>query len=126
MCILMVEDEALIVEIMAEALTDAGYDVLTASNGLEALALIQRCGHQFSALVSDFHLPGGLTGLDVAAAIRNCRPGLPVVMATGRPDALTAHWRGSSGYVLLPKPYGPTDMLSILLPLVAPVRAKRI
>ena len=126
MCILMVEDEVLITEIMAEALEDAGYDVMTATTGPEAVALIERCCDHFSALISDFHLPGGLTGLDVAVAMRTRRPGLPVVMATGRPDALTGHGQNSPEYVVLHKPYSPTDMLCALRPLVAPAHARRI
>lgn len=126
MCILMVEDEALIAEIMAEALVDAGYEVITAFTGPEAVALIERCCDHFSALVSDFHLPGGLTGLDVAAAMRHRRPGLPVVMATGRPDVLLAQAQDRSGFIVLRKPYTPTDMIAALRPLVTPTHAKRI
>lgn len=126
MCILMVEDEALIAEIMAEALEDAGYDVITAFTGPEAMALIERCCDHFSALFSDFHLPGGLTGLDVAAAMHHRRPGLPVVMATGRPDVLSAQGLDCAAYVVLHKPYTPTDMLAALRPLVAPTHARRI
>jgi CheY-like chemotaxis protein len=125
MCILMVEDEALIVEIMTEALEDAGYDVLTASTGPQAIAKNESWCDRFSALISDFHLPGGMTGLEVAAAMRHRRPGLPVVMATGRPDALEGHWQDSRGYLLLQKPYTPTDMLCALRPLVPPVRGQK-
>ena len=118
----MVEDEALIVEIMAEALEDEGYEVLTAATGPEALALIEARPHHFSGLISDFHLPGGLTGLDVATAILARRPSIPIVLATGRPDVLESHWRAGHTFSLLRKPYGPSEMLELLRSLVAPAR----
>ena len=122
MCILIVEDEDLILDIMAETLTDAGYDVMTASTGPQAVALIEAGKTKFSALFSDFHLPGGLTGLDVATAIRRRFPALPVILATGRPDVLEKSWRPGENYVLLQKPYGPSQMLRELGRLVAPHR----
>ena len=85
---LVVEDEPLILDIIAETLEGAGYDVMRASTGPQAVGLIAAGKTEFSALFSDFHLPGGLTGLDVAAVMRERFPGLPVILATGRPDVL--------------------------------------
>ena len=114
MCILMVEDEALILEIMAETLEDAGYDVMRAVDGLQAMALLDDHPSKFSALFSDYHLPGGLTGLDIARAARMRYPALPVVLATGRPDVLDPTWQSTDGFVLLRKPYGPSQMVSVI------------
>ena len=85
---LVVEDEPLILDIIAETLEGAGYDVMRASTGPQAVGLIAAGKTESSALFSDFHLPGGLTGLDVAAVMRERFPGLPVILATGRPDVL--------------------------------------
>ena len=63
MAILMVEDEALILEIMAETLDEAGYDVVTVADGVQALALLNDRPARFSALFSDYHLPGGVTAV---------------------------------------------------------------
>jgi len=122
----MVEDEAMIVEIMAEALEEAGYEVLTAATGPEAVALIEERHAYLTGLLCDFHLPGGLTGLDVASALRARRPCLPVVLATGRPDLLEGHGRWRAGYRLLHKPYRPSVMVQLLLSMVAPTRVRRI
>lgn len=116
----MVEDEALILEIMAESLADAGYDVLTATDGPSAMALIDGKPGHFSALFSDFHLPGGLTGLDIAQEIRRRHPTMPVILATGRPDILDVRWRSDSGFALLRKPYRPSELVSTVGGLIAP------
>ena len=116
----MVEDETLILEIMAECLADAGYDVLCARDGPSAVSLIEdRPGH-FSALFSDYHLPGGLTGLDIAQVMRDRNPALPVILATGRPDVLDPRWRSETDFVLIHKPYRPSDLLQALGALVKP------
>ena len=119
MCILLVEDEAVILEFMAESLRDAGYDVMTAGNADEAIELIGRRPNSFSALVSDLHMPGRGTGLDIAAAIRKHSGDIPVVLATGRPDVLAAPSVRSEGYTVLPKPYGPAQLVRTVGSLVA-------
>ena len=86
--ILYVEDEPLVREVVALELTDAGFRVREAEDGREAVALIED-GFAFDALVTDIRLPGGLDGLDVAAAARRARPDLPVLYASGfSPDPL--------------------------------------
>ncbi len=120
LCILMVEDESLILEIMSESLADAGYNVLTAPDGPSALALVDEKPDHFTALFSDFHLPGGLTGLDIAKVMRARYPAMPVILATGRPDVLDQRWRSRSGFVLLRKPYLPSELIVTVGGLVAP------
>ncbi len=116
----MVEDEVLILEIMSETLEDEGYEVVTAHDGVQAVALLDANPGRFTGLFSDYHLPGGLTGIDVARAARLRNPGLPVVLATGRPDVLEAEWRAVDGFVLLRKPYGPAEMVNALGTVVRP------
>ena len=123
MCILMVEDEALILEIMAETLEEAGYDVLTVADGVEAMALVREGVSRFSALFSDYHLPGGVTGLDLALEMRARHATMPVILATGRPDVLVERWPSGAGFVLLRKPYGPSQMVDMVRKLVQPHRA---
>ena len=119
----MVEDEALILEIMSESLEDAGYNVMTVADGPNAIRCIDtQPANHFSLLFSDYHLPGGLTGVDVAAAMRARYPNIPVVIATGRPDVLDARWHHAEGFVLVRKPYGPKQLLSVLGQLVPPHR----
>ena len=65
-------------------LIDLGYAVIEASSAEEALRLIDG-GQQFDLLVSD-HLMPGMTGTELARAIRNRRPDAPVLVVSGYAD----------------------------------------
>ncbi len=114
MCVLLVEDEPVIREIMAESLLDAGYLVVEASSGDEALGIIRARMHALSFLVTDFHMPGDANGADVAACLRIEYPDLPVVIASGRPDVFKPSWRTELGYGLLRKPYVPHELVALI------------
>ncbi|MBW4021911.1 MAG: response regulator [Proteobacteria bacterium] len=114
MCVLLVEDEYLIREIMAESLEDAGYAVVRASTGDEAIELLEELPMALTALVTDFHMPGRMDGAGVASAVRGKWPGMPVVIASGRPDILQQSWQATEGYRLLMKPYGPRQLIGLL------------
>ena len=81
--VLLVEDEAQVRHVAAEALRDLGYQVLEAPTGVAALELLQDARRRVDALVTDVGLPGGLNGRQVADAARLERPGLPVLFITG-------------------------------------------
>ena len=114
MCVLLVEDEPMIREIMAETLQDAGFDVYEASSGDSALEILRNPPRVFSLLVTDFHMPGDADGAQVAARIRSLIPGIPVIIATGRPEVLQTSWREELGYSLLKKPYLPSHLLTLV------------
>ena len=114
MCVLLVEDEPLIREIMAESLEDAGFEVIRAATGDEAILMIHESKLTITALVTDFHMPGGADGSDVASCIRQKWPRMPVVIASGRPDVMKLSWQQEHGYRLLRKPYGPGQLIGML------------
>ena len=120
MCVLLVEDEPLIREIMSESLQDAGYEVLEAASGDIAVALMREPPRTFSLLVTDFHMPGDADGSQVAARVRQLIPKIPVIIASGRPEALKASWQTELGYRLLKKPYLPSDLIRLARSLVQP------
>lgn len=84
--VLLVEDEEDLRQTMAEWLRDLGYRVLEAPDGSAALRLLHG-GGRVDVLVTDMGLPGGLDGRQVADAARGHRPGLPVLLMTGRAGA---------------------------------------
>jgi PAS domain S-box-containing protein len=79
--VMLVDDEDLLRELLAEHLTDAGYTPLMASSGAEAIALFES-GERVDVLVTDFAMPGP-DGLAVIRAAQACQPGLPAVLLTG-------------------------------------------
>lgn len=118
MCVLLVEDEPLIREIMSECLQDAGYDVMEVENGDTAVELIKHPPCVFTILITDFHMPGDADGSIVAAQIRLMDANIPVVIASGRPEALQPAWQANLGYKLLRKPYLPSQLIKLVESLV--------
>lgn len=80
--VLIVEDEALIREIVAAEFTDAGYRVVEAGDDEAALAILDG-SEPIDLLFTDIRLPGRLDGWGIARHARQLRPGLPVFYATG-------------------------------------------
>jgi DNA-binding response OmpR family regulator len=64
-------------------------------------------------------MPGEADGADVASRIREKWPGIPVVIASGRPDVLQQSWQARFGYRLLTKPYGPRQLIGMLRDMTA-------
>ncbi|MCW1382350.1 response regulator [Novosphingobium sp. KCTC 2891] len=80
--VLVVDDEPTVRLLLTEALEALGYACIEASDGPEALALLDN-DQPIDLLVTDVGLPGGLNGRQVADAARRTRPGLKVLFVTG-------------------------------------------
>ena len=83
--ILLVDDERAIRTSVCSALTAAGHQVVTASDGVEALRRFHTDGHRVALLLTDVALPG-LDGFELADAARALRPELPVLFMSGYAD----------------------------------------
>ena len=126
MCILLVEDEPLIREVMTESLQDAGFEVMQAESGDHAVELIGDPPCHFSALVTDFHMPGRIDGAGVASHMRKHWPLIPVVIVSGRPEVFRQRWEDEEGYGLLRKPYLPQQLVELVRRLVRPVSTEAL
>ncbi len=115
--ILVVEDEALIAEMIADALEEQGFDVFMVSNAADALKHIES-GARVDALFTDIHLPGGMDGSELASRVRALRPDMPIVYASGRWHP-TDRARLVPRSVFLPKPYDPRNVGRLLMRLVS-------
>ena len=79
--VLVVEDEVMLLMIMAETLRDAGYEVWEAENGEAALAIL-RNHPDMDVLISDMRMPG-MNGYQVVERAQALRPKIKVLMMTG-------------------------------------------
>src|SRR6185369_13315329 len=81
--VLIIEDEPSVMSFVKAAMERAGYDVITASSGVEALPILE--GGDFLGVVSDMRTPGGVDGADVHAWLAANRPDLAsrLVFITG-------------------------------------------
>lgn len=102
--VLVLDDDAVQRMVLSAELREAGFAVLEAADPPQALAYLD-LHEDIVAAALDVNLGARQTGLDVAAAIRRLRPGLPVVFVTGNADAAAA-WTGAGPELVLPKPSG--------------------
>ena len=108
--ILVVEDDAGVCELAVTFLTDLGYRVLKAADGLSALALL-RGGHRIDLLFVDLVLSGAMTGAELAVEAQRHQPALKVLYTSGYPkNTIVHHGRLDEGALLLPKPYRREDL----------------
>jgi CheY-like chemotaxis protein len=89
---------------MARALTDEGFDVLTAGDGEQALAIASTLGGQLALVVTDIRM-AGMDGLELASRLACLEFSPPVLFISG----FTTE-RNIPG-PLLTKPFGPTAFL---------------
>jgi CheY-like chemotaxis protein len=109
--ILLVEDEFLIRLIMADGLTDAGYEVLEASNGAAAVLLLDDPDH-VDIVVTDIQMPGSTDGNRVAREAKARHAAIPVVYMTGNESSLTNEI--SERDVLMRKPVSPSEIVNVV------------
>lgn len=81
--VLVVDDEPLVGDLLAWMLSRAGYNVVSAADAEEALALARVARRNFfQVLVTDLRLPG-MSGIDLAAELRAARPELKALLVSG-------------------------------------------
>ena len=101
--ILVVEDDDEVAALVGEMLTQLGHDYTRVSSPDAALGALAN-GRRVDLVFSDVMMPGGVSGIDLAAELRRRRPDLPILLTTGRPDAFEAPARDLS-LTVLAKPY---------------------
>ncbi|MFK3739808.1 hybrid sensor histidine kinase/response regulator [Massilia sp. TN1-12] len=107
--VLFVEDDELVRETVVRGLEQSGFDVVVAPGGDQALAMIE-AGLDADVVFSDIVMPGKVSGIDLAGILRERRPGLPVVLATGYTDQRVA----VPGVQVLAKPYEIDQLVDLL------------
>jgi PAS domain S-box-containing protein len=82
--ILLIEDDKALLDLTREMLVEIGYNVVTATDGLEAIEVDEVDEHAIDLLLSDVVMPG-LGGFEAAEIIRQRRPDMKVVFMSGYP-----------------------------------------
>ena len=88
MALLLVEDDGAVRTLVRNTLIRHGYQVLEAGSGAEALRVWADHKAQVALLLTDMVMPGGMTGADLAEALRAERPSLPVLYTSGYSDEM--------------------------------------
>jgi two-component system, cell cycle sensor histidine kinase and response regulator CckA len=123
--VMVVEDEAVLRELVREILSIHGYTVVEAANGVEAIRVWEEHGKKIDLLLTDVAMPHGLTGRDLAEQFRKENPKLPVIFSSGYTHEILEFSQNSFPCTLyLSKPYNPAQLAQIVRQaLDAPVSA---
>ena len=115
--IALVEDEALIAFLIQDELEAAGCEVVWLPNGDDALRVFESEVDRFDAIITDIKMPGSADGWCVGKRVRELRPDMPVIYASG--DS-AENWRkfGVPNSVMLAKPFQVEVALELLRKLV--------
>jgi signal transduction histidine kinase/CheY-like chemotaxis protein len=123
-CVLVVDDEPVVLSACQQLLMRLNYEVTACESPERALELLRRQPGAYDVLVTDQAMPD-MTGPALAAAARHIRPDLPIVLATGFLDDTARADVAAVGIdLVLSKPYTLRD-LSTALRTVLETRARR-
>ena len=87
--ILIVDDEPLLVHISSRLLEDYGYTVTEVTDSREALEKVRADPQQFDLIITDQTMPG-LSGSELAKAILEISPLMPIILCTGHSEMTSA------------------------------------
>lgn len=115
--LLIVDDEACITFMLASRFRELGYEVATAGNGEEALAIIRAMPVPPTAVISDFQMPLK-DGLQLARELR-AEPrteAVPVIMLTARGHRLSPRELQETGIQhVMPKPFSARELQAMIV-----------
>jgi CheY-like chemotaxis protein len=117
--LLVVDDDLLVREPIADYLREVGYEVLEAGDAHQAIDVVDHAAH-VDLVFSDVRMPGELDGVGLARWVRSHRPELPVLLTSGY-DA--SGWQGSElgqEVRLIQKPYTQDQVLRQIRRLLGP------
>lgn len=106
----MAEDDEGVRELILVALRRRGHDVVAATNGREAMAVLRRDDVAVDLLVSDVNMPG-VGGLELLAFARERQPGLGAILASGTNWWELPQERLDADVTLLEKPFSIGDLI---------------
>ena len=110
--ILVVEDDTLVRNHVVRQLTGLGYEIVVAETGAEALQRVET-GEPLDLLFTDVVMPGGMSGPDLAARVRDLRPDLRVLFTSGYSEEVIGSGQHSEiSLNLLRKPYRRKELAS--------------
>jgi len=117
--ILVVDDEAAIREITRSALEATGYQVLTASDGTEAVALYAQRSTDIKVVITDIVMPY-MDGIATIRALRKLNPLIDIIVSTGTGDKSRNPEDDRGVKAVLSKPYTAETLLKTLAEVLRP------
>ncbi|MEO6787756.1 MAG: response regulator [Chthoniobacteraceae bacterium] len=123
--ILIIDDEELLVTLVKQMLTDAGYRVVASLEPFLALEVFKQLRDQVDLVILDFTLPI-MDGSEVFTALRGIKPDVAVMLSSGFTEHEKIRAMLSQGLCgFLPKPYTREKLLSQVNSTLAAIRARK-
>jgi signal transduction histidine kinase len=108
--VLVVEDDPMVRDLAVAMIGKLGYAVAVASNGKDALAVLDSA-RRIDVMFSDLVMPGGLNGAELAAEAVRRRPAIKVLLTSGYTERTVGKPTGHElGFPLISKPYRASDL----------------
>jgi two-component system cell cycle sensor histidine kinase/response regulator CckA len=121
--ILIVEDEPILRRFVRLVLTQAGYTVLEAGNGAQAMKQFRAHEGGIELVIMDLVMPGS-GGLDIANELLAIRPEVKILYTTGYSNSVMSQCITTGApAAMLPKPFSPDDLLARVTELVPRISA---
>ena len=117
MVLFLVEDEILIQQMLEDALTDAGFTIVIASNGMDAMTELGDDATRFCGIITDIRIGDGPNGWDVAQRARELVQNMPIVYMSGD----SGHeWtsKGVPNSVMIGKPFATAQVVTAVATLL--------
>lgn len=113
--ILIIDDEEIVRDLLAEVLSDADFQAVTAENGLVALDLFRNAETVFDLVIVDMSMPG-MSGPEVCKALRTINPFQKIIIATGNysTDEEVAELKKNGISQIVRKPFNMGELFSII------------
>jgi CheY-like chemotaxis protein len=122
--VLLMDDEAALLKMAKAVLTNLGYEVQTAGDGAEAIALFEEArtaGRSFDVVLLDLTVSGGMGGVEAAARLKELDSSLKLIVSSGYSDAaVMSDYRKYGFDAVLPKPWTIAQLKGVLQTLCVP------
>jgi signal transduction histidine kinase/CheY-like chemotaxis protein len=107
--LLVMDDEEALRKLLHRVLTKLGYEVVTARDGAEAIALCEEAiasGRNFDAVMLDLTVSGGMGGIEAAMRLKECDPTVKLIVSSGYSDSpVMSDFRKYGFDDVVPKPW---------------------
>jgi DNA-binding response OmpR family regulator len=109
--LLLVEDEVLVSDLLAEALIDAGFEVLVAADGTRAIRDLEEDTSRFQCVITDIRLPPGPDGWEMGHRARELDHSIAIIYISGD-SAVDWASKGVPNSVMLTKPFAAAQLVT--------------
>ncbi|MFP4548165.1 MAG: ATP-binding protein [Fidelibacterota bacterium] len=109
--ILLVEDDKLVRSVIVEVLTNYGYKMITAANGVEGLETFAKMGNDIDLIIADVVMPK-MSGIDLINQIKNDKPEIKSLYMSGYSEQVNN--LDDMGVNYIKKPFDPLDLVKMI------------